>query len=232
MEQKQRKPLLVNRKKPYVTYTLIGICVLIFILDYGLRLYVAWKYNINFSYVKAFGIKSNEYIKMGQIWRLLTAVFLHGDITHLGFNMLALYSLGKPVETLYGRKRYIIIFILAGLMGSAASFAFTAANSLGASGAIFGLLGALIYFGTYNRELFKKIFGKQLYILLGINLVLGFVLVYVDNFGHIGGLVGGYLAAGAVGLLTQKLQKRKNVALYNAGLIVVFAGLFLIGLLK
>ena len=172
MEQPQRKPFFISRKKTYVTYILMGICILVFAVDYGLRLYLAWKYEVDISLLKELGMKSNELIIQGQWWRLFSAIFLHGDLTHLGFNMLALYIWGRHIEVLFGRWRYVVIFLLAGLLSTAASFAFTAANSLGASGAIYGLFGALLYFRKYDKLLFNKIFGVQIFIYIAVTLFL------------------------------------------------------------
>ncbi len=231
MEQ-PKKPFIISRKKPVVTYTFIGICVFIFISDFLLSLYFAWKYNINIELLKLYGMKNNELIAQGQIWRIVTAIFLHGNFTHIAFNMFALYVWGRHIEVLYGRWRFAAIFLLAGIMSTTASFAFTAANSLGASGAIYGIFGALLHFRQYDKTLFNKIFGVQLFIFLGISLFLGFTMPYVDNVGHIGGLVGGYLAARAVGLLSQAFDKKRNIIICYLAYFIILIGLALIGLLK
>lgn len=93
-----------------------------------------------------FGAKSNLGIKQGEFWRLLTPLFLHIGITHLLFNQYALFSFGKEVESLFGTARFAIIYLLSGLFGSLASFAFVPAISAGASGAIFGIIGTLAAF--------------------------------------------------------------------------------------
>jgi len=230
--QKPQKPFIVSRKKPIATYVFIGLCVLIFILDYLLKFYFAWKYNAESEIVKAFGMKINELIAQGQVWRIITAVFLHGDITHIGFNMFALYIWGRHIETLYGRWRFVVIFLLAGIMSTTASFAFTSANSLGASGAIYGMFGALLYFRKYDKTLFNRIFGVQILFYLGISLFLGFSMPYIDNVGHIGGLIGGYLAARAVGLLSQVFDKKQNSVICYAAYFVILIALALFGMLN
>ena len=232
MENSYQKPFIVSRKKPIVTYVFIGICVLVFIADYLLRLYFAWRYNADIEILRIFGMKVNSLIAQGQVWRLLTAVFLHGDITHIGFNMLALFIWGRHIEVLYGRWRFVVIFLLAGIMSTTASFAFTQANSLGASGAIYGMFGALLYFRKYDKTLFNKIFGVQILLYLGVSLFLGFTMPYVDNVGHIGGLVGGYLTARAVGLLSQIYEKKRSSIIFYAAYFVILAGLALVGMLK
>jgi rhomboid protease GluP len=231
MEQ-ERKPFIISRQKPYVTYIFIGLCSLIFIADYASRLYFAWKYNYDIKLLTALGVKSNELIIRGQWWRLVSAIFLHGDLSHIGFNMLALFIWGRHIEALYGKWRYVVIFMLAGLLGSAASFAFTSANSLGASGAIYGLFGALLYFRKYDKSLFDRIFGVQVLIYIAFSLFLGFTQPYVDNTGHIGGIIGGYMSARSVGLLSQMYQKRKETLIYIGAYSLVFIILIVIGIYR
>jgi rhomboid protease GluP len=121
---------------------------------------------------------------------------------------------------------------MAGIMSTTASFAFTAANSLGASGAIYGLFGALLYFRKYDKTLFNRIFGVQVLIFLAVSLFLGFAMPYIDNVGHIGGIAGGYLAARAVGLLTQAYHdKKRNSIICYAAYFAVLIGLVLTGML-
>ena len=231
-QSEPRKPFIISRKKPIATYTFIGLCVLVFISDYFVKLYLAWQYNIEVDLLKIYGMKINEFIVQGQFWRLVTAIFLHADLTHIGFNMLALYIWGRHIETLYGRGRFIAIFFMSGILATAASFAFTANNSLGASGAIYGLLGGLLYLRKYNKTLFNKVFGAQLLIYLAFSLFMGFSMPSIDNVGHIGGLLGGYIAARAVGLLTQKFEKRKEAILFYIAYFVLFAAFMVIGFLR
>ena len=231
--QQPRKPFIISRKKPIVTYTFIGLCLLIYVVEFLAKLYVAWRFDKNFVLIQYYGMKINELIAQGQVWRLVTAMFLHGNFSHIAFNMLALYIWGRHIETLYGRWRFAVIYMLAGIMSITASFAFTAAPSLGASGAIYGMFGALLYFRKYDKALFNKIFGVQILVYLAISLFFGFTMSYVDNVGHIGGLVGGYLAARAVGLLTQAYyEKKRNSIICYVAYAVVLAVLFIIGFLK
>jgi len=187
--------------RPYVTYALIGICVVIYLLQqatqtaFGVDLLSAW------------GIKSNALIMQGQVWRLLTPIFLHGSIIHIAVNMYALFYIGPTLERFYGRRRYLALFLLSGFAGNVLSFMFTQAQSLGSSTAIFGLLGAegvLIY---QNREIFGGIARRalsQVIIIAVINLVIGASAAGIDNWGHIGGLIGGTLYAWFGGPLLQK----------------------------
>lgn len=203
----------------------MGICIAVFIVDLITALILtggrSWT-----GILAYYGMKSNRAISAGQLWRLLTAVFLHADLTHIGFNMYALFIWGKYAEALYGKARFVALFLLAGLMGTAASYAFNDANSLGASGAIYGLFGALLYFRKYDKTMFTRVFGTQILIYIGISLALGFFSAYIDNTGHVGGLAGGYLAARSVGLLSERHQRTRRglfAAIYAAVFLLLIA---------
>lgn len=141
------------------------------------------------------GAKYNPLIIEGEWWRLFSAMFLHIGFFHLMMNGLALYFLGTLVERIFGSIRFFFIYMIAGLIGSLASFAFMGAVSAGASGAIFGCFGALLYFGLIHRELFFRTMGQNVIVILVINLVFGFVVQGIDMGAHLGGLAGGFLAA-------------------------------------
>lgn len=144
--------------------------------------------------LQRFGANVNVLIAEGQAWRLFTAMFLHVSEMHLLFNAYALLVLGTEVERLYGGARFLSIYLLAGLWGGLLSFAFGTALSAGASGAIFGLLGAMVAFFLRQRELFGTWGRQRLLNLLGVaalNLVLGFTMPHIDNLAHVGGLVSG-----------------------------------------
>jgi len=180
---------------------LIGLCVVAYLLQQitqslsGVDRLGEW------------GVKVNSLIIQGQLWRLITPIFLHGSIIHIAVNMYALFYIGPTLERFYGRQRYLTLFMLSGFAGNVLSFMFTQAPSLGSSTAIFGLLGAegvLIY---QNREIFGGIARRalsQVVIIAVINLIIGATLPGIDNWGHIGGLVGGSLFAWFGGPLLQK----------------------------
>jgi len=203
-----RDVIYINRKKPIVTYIIIALCAVIFLIDQITGKLILGYFNI--GYLSIYGMKINDAISQGEIWRLITSVFLHADARHIGFNMLALYVWGRHVEALYGRRNYIYIFLLAGLLGSLGSYAFSNANGLGASGAVYGVLGAVFYVYLYNRNFFLKVFRKQTFIYAAISLAYGFLLPGIDNMAHLFGLAGGFLAAGIFGLIKQ-VNKRKDV---------------------
>ena len=140
-------------------------------------------------------------VRDGQYYRLLTGIFLHGGFFHLLFNCYALYVIGSQVENFLGRFKFLIIYLAAGISGALFSTIFGGNYaSIGASGAIFGLMGALVYFGYHYRVYLGNVVKSQIIPLIVINLVLGFCVSGIDNFAHIGGLIGGTLTSIALGV--------------------------------
>jgi rhomboid protease GluP len=182
--------------QPTVTYVLIGINVVVWLLSM-----VTFSYGSIHINLFELGIKLNDKIINGQFWRLLIPVFLH-DIPlplHILVNSYSLYVLGQYVERIFGHYKFIIVYLAAGIMGNIASFAFSPHPAIGASGAIFGLLGAVLYYGLENPKVFKKYFGYNVFATIILNVAIGFSLrVIIDNFAHLGGLTGGFLVAGIV----------------------------------
>jgi rhomboid protease GluP len=141
------------------------------------------------------GAKYNPAMINGEWWRIITSMFLHIGAIHLFMNMLALYYLGIVVERIYGSFRFVVIYFLAGIGAGLTSFAFHTHVSAGASGAIFGLFGALLFFGMIHKKLFLQTIGKGIVIVLAINLVIGLVVPQIDMGAHLGGLITGFIAA-------------------------------------
>ena len=198
-----------KQKKILITYILMGINIGMFFLTY--LIYFITKGNVdlyNLLSVNASAVKS------GEIYRLLTGTFMHAGPLylpiHLFFNMYALYIIGTQVENFIGRYRYLIIYLGSAIMGSLLSCVILHGDSIGASGAIFGLMGSLVYFGYHYRVYFGNILKTQIIPLIIFNLLLGFYLSGVDNFAHIGGLIGGVLLTMAVGL-KHKSQKAEQI---------------------
>ena len=183
---------IFSQKKPVVTYILIVLNVMIFLLSQ--------------IYPKLVGMFGNNYmfIQSKQIYRLITSMFLHGGIMHLLFNMYALYILGSQVERYYGKRRFLLIYFLSGLMGSLFSCVFMKTNvfgvSIGASGAIFGLMGSIAYFTYYYRATLQGVLREQIMPVIVLNLLLGMMIQSIDLFAHIGGLIGGLLISMAIGI--------------------------------
>lgn len=203
-------------KGPYITYVLMGINVLLYLVPILLGYY---DYIISKFCVHGPSIRGGEY------YRLITGMFLHGSIMHLFFNTYALYVIGSQIENYFGRIKYLIIYLFSGMMGALFSMIFNGSIlSIGASGAIFGLMGALLYFGYHYRVYLGNVLKTQLIPLIVFNLVLGFILTGVDNFAHIGGLIGGILIAKTLGV------KEKSTTFDKVnGLIItlIFTGVIL-----
>ena len=181
-----------SNKKPTITYALIIINVLLYFIPmiFGFHTELVNKYCIF-----APSIRNGEY------YRLLTGAFIHANILHLGCNCYALYVLGTQVESYLGKIKYVIIYILSALSASLFSMIFAKNTaSIGASGAIFGIMGALLCFGYYYRVYLGNVLKSQLIPLIIFNLLLGFTLSGIDNFAHIGGLLGGIGVTMALGV--------------------------------
>jgi membrane associated rhomboid family serine protease len=154
----------------------------------------AYLYNLLFGgLVDRFQLPDiNELISSGEWYRLLTVALVHGGIFHLGFNLFALMALGNPVESALGKKGFLIVFFVSLISGSLFSTYFAAFNqySVGVSGAVFGLFGA---FAVISRRYGLEI--KSIAVIVVINFAMGFVIGGVDWRAHLGGLIGGSIAA-------------------------------------
>ena len=197
--QPRRAAVSMPQVSPTVTYILMGIIIFVFSLQ-------ALSLSIKGIDLPAFyGDKVNSLIAQGQVWRLFTPIFLHASLLHVGFNLYALYVLGPGLERFYGHKRFLALFILSGFAGNVMSFLFSTAPSLGASTAIFGLIGAEGVFLYQNREILGESARQGLrnvIVIALINLFIGFAPgSNIDNWGHIGGLLGGALFAWFAGPL-------------------------------
>jgi len=185
---------LLKVRVPYVSYVIIVVTIFVYVLQILSELHL-----LGFSPV-LYGEKINEAIIAGQWWRLITPVFLHGPIWHIGFNMYALFIIGQDVERLMGHRRFILLYFLAGFAGNVFSFLFTPNPSLGASTAIFGLIAAQGIFVYINRRFLvnaRRILQNILQV-AAINLFIG-LTPGIDNWGHVGGLCGGLIFAWIAG---------------------------------
>ncbi len=145
------------------------------------------------------GANFRPLVEQGQVWRFFTSMFLHIGFQHILFNAYALFIFGAETERIFGRTRFLVIYVLSGLFGSLASFAFSGATiSAGASGAIFGIVGMQVaYFYRYRDML--GTFGRSRLINVGIivaiNIFFGMSMPGIDNWAHLGGLISGTLIA-------------------------------------
>jgi rhomboid protease GluP len=184
-------PVSAPTSRPYVTYTLLAITIIVFIFQ------SAGETLFGYDLMAAMGMKVNELIIEGQYWRLFTPVFLHGSILHLGFNMYALYIFGPGLERYYGHGRYILLYFLGAFAGNVFSFMFSASPSLGSSTAIFGLLAAEGVFLYQNQKVFGGVARRALnniIMIAVVNLIIG-LSPGIDNWGHMGGMLGGAIFA-------------------------------------
>ncbi len=181
-----RRSIPLPQSQPRLTYVLLAINIVVFVLD-------SMVFHGMFT---ALGAKDNAAILQGQLWRLVTPLFLHdnANLLHIGLNSYSLWIVGPPVERSYGHIRFIAIYLLAGISGVVASFLLSPALSIGASGAIFGLVGALIPLMVRNRGVLANTRQRltNLAFVIGLNLLIGFA-PRIDNWGHIGGLLGGLI---------------------------------------
>jgi membrane associated rhomboid family serine protease len=178
-----------------VTRVLIAINVLVYLAELatgaGVNANSGWIYEKGVLVSSAIDSQRNIVgVAHGEYWRLLTAAFLHYGPIHIGLNMLALYWFGTPVERYLGRFRYLLVYLVSGLAGSAGALLVTPNSpTVGASGAIFGIMGAAL---VLERQGAYVLGGQAIGIIL-INLVFSFTFAGISIGGHIGGLIGGAL---------------------------------------
>ncbi|WP_152534729.1 rhomboid family protein [Bacillus cihuensis] len=217
VQQAKEEQQLFQRGKPLFTYFFMAIQLIIFLL---------MEMNGGSTDTKTlvdYGAKYSPYIMSGEWWRFFTPIVVHIGFMHLLMNTMSLYFIGTEVERLYGNIRFLIIYLVAGFGGSLASLIITPSLSAGASGAIFGCFGALLYFGIIYPKLFFRTMGMNIIILIAVNLGYGFSVSGIDNAGHIGGLIGGFLAAGIVHLPKHRLNIKQ--LLFAGATIILTYGL-------
>ncbi|MEG2457634.1 MAG: rhomboid family intramembrane serine protease [Bacilli bacterium] len=209
-ETKIAKAFKIN--KPVVTYTLIAINILIYLLMLSPKIYTLFINSFASYYMN---------VQIGEIWRLITCVFLHANISHILFNMIALFMVGPEIEKYYGKVKFLCIYLLSGIIGSLFSCILGSSVSIGASGAIFGLFGSLLYFSLNFRATLDGYLKGALIPLILTNLLIGFIVPSIDIWAHIGGLIGGFLVSMALGYIgTKKKNDHINGTIVTILLIV------------
>ncbi|WP_277677892.1 rhomboid family intramembrane serine protease [Gracilibacillus dipsosauri] len=209
-KQQQQLQQLFKQGKPFWTYLLLAINIVMYIL---------LEFNGGSTSTKnliEFGAKYNVAIIDGEWWRLISSMFLHIGIAHILLNMFALYYIGTLVERIYGGTRFLIIYFIAGIVGGLASFALNPSIAAGASGAIFGLFGALLFFGSQYPKAFFRTMGWNIIIVIIINIIFGFSMPQIDNGAHIGGLIGG-----AIGAAVVMFKQRSKILWQTAALLLL-----------
>ncbi|MGM0378312.1 MAG: rhomboid family intramembrane serine protease [Bacillota bacterium] len=198
---------------------LIGINIFIYIIMNFYHLLI----ENNFTKVLiTFGAKINYLIAEGQYFRFLTPIFIHINLYHIAFNCLALYIIGRDLENIFGKKKFLIIYFFSGIISTVGSFMFNNSISAGASGAIFGLLGCHLFLYLNYKEIYKKLYGNSFLVLIAINIAFGFINSRIDNVGHIGGLLAGLLIASIVDIKKYKLLIKRQLLLGFTVLLLFF----------
>ena len=214
-------------KKMIITPILIALCVLVFI-----SMYIWGNGSENTITLLLFGANFRPLVQAGEIWRLATSMFLHIGIIHLVVNMYSLYIIGKQLESFLGRWKFLIVYLGSGILGSFLSVVVHSSISAGASGAIFGLLGSLLYFGYHYRLYLGTVLRTQIIPVIIINLLIGFMVPGIDNFCHIGGLVGGYLLTMILGVPGKTRKSDRINGSIVLILLVAFLSYMLFGYLR
>ena len=213
---------IFSKKRPVITYALIIINLIMFIIT-ALDSNDFFNISTNTIY-KYGGLASVDYLSnVSDYARIITSGFLHAGFIHFIFNMYALYVIGPQIESFFGKFKYAIIYIGSLIFGNLLSLLFLNGNviSCGASGAIFGLLGSLLYFGYHYRVYLSDVIRSQIIPLIAVNLLIGIMLSGINVIAHIGGLIGGYLVSKAVGV---KYKSTKVDQVNGIIMSLVFAG--------
>lgn len=200
-----------SHKKIVVTYIIMILCILTFIAS------------IIYPDLIYMGANNRELVRNGGLYRLLTSGFLHAGFMHLLCNMYSLFVVGSQMETFIGKTKFTIVYFISLLSASLMSIATSNTLSVGASGAIFGILGALLYFGYNYRLYLGSAMKSQIIPIIILNLLLGFTLQGIDNAAHIGGLIGGFLTMMALGI-NGKPNKRDQI---NGTIVLILYLIFL-----
>jgi rhomboid protease GluP len=228
------------RSAPYVTYSIIAITVFFYILQ------IVSEFAFGRDILVIYGARINEAILAGELWRFLTPALLHGSLPHIAFNMYALLSFGTGLERFFGHGRFFLLYVLGAFTGNVASFLYSPGYSIGASTAVFGLLGAEAVFLIQNRKAFpgqfRSAIGNIIFI-AAINLFIIGSLPGIDNWGHIGGLIGGLMFTSFAGPLWeiegiypayQLVDRRsfRGVMIGAAMVILIFGALAMWGMVR
>lgn len=210
-------------KRSIITPLLIISCVLVFI-----AMYIFGNGSEDSNTLIMFGANLKYLILKGEVWRLFTCMFLHIGILHLLVNMYALFIVGKDLEGIMGKLKFTLIYLGSGIIGSLFSAVLNNSISAGASGAIFGLMGSLIYFGYHYRLYLGTVLKTQIIPVIVLNLLIGFLSTGIDNYAHIGGLIGGYLITMALGIPGKETKRDRINGSIVLVLLIVFMSYMLI----
>ncbi len=184
----RRTGISLSRSGSIVTFTLIGINIGVYLL----QLLMGGQANGTENWIYENGVLFGPAVADGDWWRLVTSAFLHYGPLHVGMNMLVLWIIGPRLEEYFGHGRYALVYLVSGLAGSAGALIWSpSALTVGASGAIWGMMGAALV--LEGRKIY--VFGGQAMGLVVFNLAITFLIPGISIGGHIGGLIGGGLCA-------------------------------------
>ena len=229
---------------PYVTYSIVGVTTVMYLLQVASVYFFGYANSgSQIDWLEAYGARINEFIRAGELWRLLTPALLHASIPHILFNMYALIVFGIGLERNFGHWRFLTLYVLGAFTGNVLSFLLSSGYSVGASTAIFGLIGAEGIFLYQNRKMFGNQFGRaigNIVFIVAINLFLD-LTPGIDIWGHIGGLLGGLIFAlfaaprfeveGIYPVLhLADTREQREVLTGVAAVILIFGALAMIGI--
>ncbi len=181
-----------KNKQWFITYFLIAVNIIMYLISAFLSENI---FDIDIRVLVYLGAKLNLLIDAGQYYRLITCTFLHGGLMHIALNMYALYAIGPLIESTYGKLKFALIYFVSGITSSFFSYKFSNGVSIGASGAIFGLLGAALVLSIKMRKVIGEEFKRNIISVILVNVIIGLSISNIDNFGHLGGLIGGVLVS-------------------------------------
>lgn len=208
-------------KTPFVTYILMAINFVIFIV--GLMNSGSLT-QTSTDFINTFGNQNTLVYKYHEYFRLLSSAFIHVDLLHLTLNSFVLYSFGKRLESHLGPWKFFLIYFFSAISSSLLSICFHDNFTVGASGAIFGILGALLYFGYYYRAYLSRMLLEEIIPIIILNIAIGFMGSNIDNFAHLGGLIGGVIMTMALGVS----NKSSKVSRINGWIISILMIAFFI----
>lgn len=198
----------------FMIYFCIGLFVVSLLLDPGAILKVGSFYNLlSPSNVSLFllGGTGDLALRHGRWWTVITAIYLHGSLLHIFFNMLLLRQIGSLVQEVFGPARFLIIFTFSGVAGFILSNLLDGHLTIGASGSIFGLLGAMIYYGKARGGIFGDAIYRQLLIWAIVLFLFGLLSgTRVNNWAHLGGLAGGFISGSLFGYQEKRVETYRH----------------------
>lgn len=191
---------------------------LLFIINVIMALFVALNGGFTTANLYKFGAFNAPSVRSGDYYRLITSMFLHGGITHVTLNMIVLIQSANGIEKQMGKMKFLLFYLMTGIAGNVLSLYFSDPRSIsiGASGALFGIMGCYLFIAFFRQNVLVRGARQQIVIMIVINLALTFAIPFIDKSAHVGGLLSGFLLSGLLlhnkqARNSQLLEKDKNV---------------------